>query len=226
MLTTELHLSYQGSRTEQLDRFMWVETGRCRLFMMADGFSQCEARPHYVDWLTMHLELMKDSGRDIHAVCHDITVLLRTSDNYPGRASVAFVIADDREYHYTSLGDTRIYWLNRYDRTRDHSLAERCVSLGQCPPDAIRFHPLRNRLFAWAGNCRGAMHEVKWHQREYQQDHYLLLCTDGFWSQVSDDDIYTLRSVAALRERCARLSADNSSPDNLTVALLLQQPGC
>lgn len=227
MLTVEFHLSLQGSRTEQLDRFMWVETGRCRLFMMADGFSRCGARPHYVDWLTMHLERMKDSGRDLHAVCHDISALVRTADHSPGRASVAFVIADDREYHYASLGDTRIYWLNSRDRTRDHSLAERCVSLGQCPPDAIRFHPLRNRLFAWAGNARGSMHEVKWHQRACQQDQSLLLCTDGFWSQVSDADIYTIRSAAALGERCTRLSADNSSsPDNLTVALLRQRPGC
>jgi len=224
VLTAELHLTHQGSRTEQLDRFLSVETGLCRMFMMADGFSHCDACPHYVDWLSERLYRLAASGMDVSLACREISNILQVRDCFPGKASVAFVIADDREYRYASLGDTRIYWLNSGDRTRDHSLAERCVSLGQCPPDAIRFHPLRNRLFAWAGNGRGLMHEVKWHQRTCKQEQSLLLCTDGFWSQLSDADIYTIRSAAGLKERCTCLSADSSSPDNLTVALL--RPGC
>jgi len=226
VLTTEFYLSYQGARTEQLDRFICIETGQCRVFMMADGFSQCRASPHYVDWLTIHLDQMNNSGKDIHTVRHDVSVLLQSADTSPGKASVACVIADDREYYYASLGDTRIYWLNRCERTRDHSLAERCALLGQCLPEAVRFHPLRNRLFAFAGNTRGKMHELNWHLIEYNYDHSLLLCTDGFWSQINDSDIYTIGSAKELKELCTRLySGKNSSPDNITVALLQRQSG-
>lgn len=224
MLAAEFHLSLKGSGAEQLDRFLSVETGRCTLFMMADGFSQCDASPHYVDWLTERLNRLVASGMDVGQTCREISHILQIRECFPGKASVAFMVADTREYRYSTLGDTRIYWLNRRDRTRDHSLAERCVSRGQYPPEAIRFHPLRNRLITWAGNGRGFVHEVKWHQKDHALDQPLLLCTDGFWSQFSDADIYTIRSVDALRKWCTRLSVDNSGTDNLTVALIHHRP--
>jgi len=220
VLTAEFHLSLQGSRMEQLDRFLSVETGRCTLFMMADGFSQCDACPHYVDWLTERLNRLAASGMNVSLTCREISNILQVRDCFPGKASVAFVVADDREYRHTTLGDTRIYWLNRNDRTRDHSLAERCVELGHCPPDALSRHPLRNRLTAWAGS--GNLHALKWHNRTPLPAEHLLICTDGFWSQVSDDDIKGAASGSTLSELCCRLNERTRGcfPDNLTVTLL------
>lgn len=63
MLISEHHVSWQGDRAEQLDRFQVVETGKCTLLMMADGFSDCDASPHYVDWLVGQLEKLNASGQ-------------------------------------------------------------------------------------------------------------------------------------------------------------------
>jgi len=222
VLTAEFHLSLQGSRAEQLDRFLSVETSRCTLFLMADGFSQCDTSPHYVDWLTDRLNRLAASGMDVSQTCREISHILQVRDCLPGKASVAFVVADEREYRYSTLGDTRIYWLNRSDRTRDHSLAERCVERGHCPPDALSRHPLRNRLTAWAGVGSGNLHAFKWHNRPYLPDERLLICTDGFWSQVSEADINGIASGSPLSKLCSRLNERTRGcfPDNLTVALL------
>jgi PPM family protein phosphatase len=220
MLTAEFHLSLQGSRREQLDRFLSVDTGQCSLFMMADGFSQCNACPHYVDWLTERLRRLAATDMDVALVCREISEILQVRDCFPGKASVAFVVADDRQYRYATLGDTRIYWLNRSYRTRDHSLAERCVELSHCPPDALSRHPLRNRLTAWAGS--GNLHALKWHNQTLSPAEHLLICTDGFWSQVSEADINGITSGSLLNDLCSKLNARTRGcfPDNLTVTLL------
>jgi len=78
--------------------------------MLADGYSSCSAKPHYVDWLTEQLSLLKDSGIDCDDTCDEIVRLLQQTDCYPGKASLAFVVSDAANYRYTTLGDTRIYW--------------------------------------------------------------------------------------------------------------------
>ena len=202
MLTPEFYLSLQGARTEQLDRYISVEAGQYRLFMMADGFSQCDARPHYVDWLTERLNRLAASESDASHACREISSILCMRECFPGKASVAFVVSDDREYSYATPGDTRIYWLKGRDRTRDHSLAERCVKLGQCASDALSAHPLRHRLTAWAGVGSDNLHALEWHNRPHLPDERLLICTDGFWSQVTKPTF-----TASLQPRCSAVSA-------------------
>ncbi|THB83331.1 hypothetical protein E1N66_16220 [Pantoea allii] len=222
MLIAEHHVSWQGDRAEQLDRFQVVKTGECMLFMMADGFSHCDASPHYVDWLSGQLERLNASGQDADAVCHEIGALLCPKSDFPGKASVAFVVSDDREYRYATLGDTRIYWLSARERTRDHSLAECCVMRGACPPDRLRHHPLRNTLTAHAGGVKKVPVSAAWHTRPHQREERLLVCTDGFWSRVSDDDIYAISSVSAFLTLLEEMQATEESgkADNLTAALL------
>jgi PPM family protein phosphatase len=223
MLISEYEFCLQGERDEQLDRFQVADTGKCTLFLMADGFTQCDARPHYVDWLTTQVARLDGSDLDAEAVCKALNNLLCTQEVSPGKASVAIVISDDNHHYFATLGDTRIYWLTRRDRTRDHSLAERCVIRGHCPPEALRHHPLRNRLTAWAGSSSAAIIPLTWRSAPLLEDEHLLVCTDGYWSQLSEDEIYATGSSSALRKQCEQLNADERRlPDNLTVALLMR----
>lgn len=223
MLTTEHHVCLQGNRAGQLDRFVQVSTGTCTLFMMADGFARCEASPHYVDWLTARVARFEGTGKSAEAVCGETGLLLGESSPAPGKASVAFVVAESGGYRFTTLGDTRIYGLASRTRTRDHSLAERCVIGGECSPDRLRFHPLRNRLTAWAGERKGAIPALCWQAASCLPGERLLLCTDGFCSLVDDDVLFSLDSAAALQALCARLTAaagHRGLHDNLTAALM------
>ncbi|NIF21601.1 PP2C family protein-serine/threonine phosphatase [Candidatus Pantoea multigeneris] len=217
MLSCDGHICLKGNREEQLDRFQVVETGRCRLFVMADGFSQCTARPHYVDWLTARVRSLSDSGYIADAVCREISAFLVSETGYPGKASVAFVVSDDSEYRFATLGDTRIYWQSRRIRTRDHSLAERYAARGFCSSKSLRHHPLRNRLTRWASVGSGSTHSLEWQSAPLEEGEHMLMCTDGFWSQFDEDHIYAITSTTTLHEHCRSL---RDAIDNLTVTLL------
>lgn len=217
MLKTDFCHSSQGQRDEQLDRFVVCETGRCTVFMMADGYSCCSVYPHYVDWLAEQLSALRASGLNCRSAADKITLALAEINCYPGKASVAFVISDDQNCLYTTLGDTRIYWPKENRRTKDDSVAQLAVQCGQCPPEQLRFHPYRNRLLRHAGN--GHKHVPEWQSRPLRDGDCLLLCTDGFWSLLDDRDICCAAEGAALRLLVNRIMVP-PPPDNLSAVML------
>lgn len=214
MFRTDFSHCSQGLRDEQLDRFVVSETGRCTVFMMADGYSCCSAHPHYVDWLAEQLSGLQASRLNCRSAANEITRILAKKNSYPGKASVAFVISDEQNYLYSTLGDTRIYWPAENYRTKDHSVAQLAVQRGECPPEQIRFHPFRNRLLHHAG---GDIPE--WQSRPLRNGDFLLLCTDGFWSLLDDQDIYCADDSETLRLLVNRI-VKSQPPDNLSVVML------
>lgn len=217
MFRTDYFHCSQGIRNEQLDRFVATDTGRCTIFMLADGYSCCSVNPHYVDWLAERVSHLQASELCCKNAMDVITQLIAQTECYPGRASVAFVISDNRCYHYSTLGDTRIYWPQEYDRTHDHSIAQLAVQRGECLPEQLRFHPFRNRLIRHAG--AGQKYHLEWQTRPMSENEYLLLCSDGFWSQVDDIEIFRAADSAGVRGLVARVM-DVKPPDNLSVVTL------
>lgn len=217
MFSTDFFYCNQGSREEQLDRYIAVETGRCRIFMLADGYSSCAVKPHYVDWMTEQLSLFKDSGISCNDICDEIIRLLQRTDCYPGKASLAFVVSDATHYRYTTLGDTRIYWLADNFRTEDHSIAQLAVERGRCQADKIRFHPYRNTLTRHAG--QGLKYLPDWESKILSNNECLLVCSDGFWSQLDDEDIFRIKGNADLTLLLEQWMKTPQA-DNLSVVLL------
>lgn len=221
MFRADYHYCTQGLRDEQLDRFVAAETGRCTTVMLADGYSSCSEKPHYVDWLAERLLLLKSSGLCCENAVQEITTLIAQTECWPGKASVAFVVSDEQRYHYSTLGDTRIYWPQENSRTQDHSVAQLAVQRGECPPDQLRFHPYRNRLMRHAG--AGLKHSLAWQTRSLSENECLILCSDGLWSQLDDSFIYNAtdkKDLAKLVENLVTVPP----PDNLSVVRLSSTP--
>jgi len=217
MFSTNFFYCNQGSREEQLDRYIAIETGRCRVFMLADGYSSCSVKPHYVDWMTEQLSLLEDSGIGCDYICDEIVRLLQRNDGYPGKASLAFVVSDATHYRYTTLGDTRIYWLTANLRTEDHSIAQLAVESGRCTAEKIRFHPYRNKLTRHAG--QGIKYLPDWESKPMSNNECLLVCSDGFWSQVDEKDIFRITGNTDLTLLLDQMMTTPLA-DNLSVVLL------
>ncbi len=132
----------------------------------------------------------------------------------PGRAVWAHA-GDSRLYHFQ---DGTLDF-----QTRDHSAAQIGVMLGQIERDQIRHHPDRNRVLRALGQDTELMVETA--QRDLSPGrHAFLLCSDGFWEYVLEDEMAAdLRAaadpedwLARMRQRLAeRVPADN---DNNTAA--------
>jgi serine/threonine protein phosphatase PrpC len=128
------------------------------------------------------------------------------------------------------VGDSRAYALRTDGRvealTRDHSLVKRLEELGQISSEEAAAHPQRNVLYRALG--QGEALEPDIFTTPFPQPGYLLLCSDGLWSVLPDDNLCELVTDAPnLQDACQSLiaAANNAGgPDNIS-AILVQLIG-
>ena len=124
------------------------------------------------------------------------------------------------------VGDSRAYALRMDGRvevlTRDHSLVKRLEELGQISSKEAATHPQRNVLYRAIG--QGEVLEPDIFTTPFPQPGYLLLCTDGLWSVLPDDNLCDLiTSAPSLQGACQNLiaAANNAGgPDHISVVLV------
>lgn len=105
----------------------------------------------------------------------------------PGRAQWAYV-GDSRLYHFADGG--LVY------QTCDHSASQVAVMLGQIKPEEIRFHEDRSRLYRALGQESGLCVDAK-EETLSAGHHAFLLCSDGFWEYVYEEEMERELAVSA-----------------------------
>lgn len=124
------------------------------------------------------------------------------------------------------VGDSRAYAVRTDGRiealTRDHSLVKRLEELGQISSDEAAAHPQRNVLYRALG--QGEILEPDIFTTPFPQPGYLLICSDGLWSVLPDDNLNRLVTAApTLQEACQSLveAANHAGgPDNISAVLV------
>lgn len=92
---------------------------------------------------------------------------------------------------WVHCGDSRLYWVRGGQilaRTLDHSHIEHLIAKGLAQPSERSTHPDRNKLY----NCLGATSVPKIamsRQSSLQAGDVLLLCSDGLWGVLPDEEI-------------------------------------
>jgi len=130
-----------------------------------------------------------------------------------------------RRAYLAHVGDSRAYlWADNHLRriTKDHSFVDRLVELGQISSGEAQSHPQRNVLYRAVG--QGEALEVDTYA-EPLPDHYrLLLCCDGLWGMVSEDQLaQVLRSATTPQEACDQLieiANAAGGQDNITAVIV------
>jgi serine/threonine protein phosphatase PrpC len=123
------------------------------------------------------------------------------------------------------VGDSRAYFIYPDSRvepiTRDHSLVKRLEELGQITPEEAANYPHRNVLYRALG--QGEILEPDIFTLGFPQPGYLLICSDGLWGVISEQDLVRAISEAPnLQRACQNLvNAANAAggPDNISVIL-------
>ena len=124
------------------------------------------------------------------------------------------------------VGDSRGYMIYQDGRmeavTRDHSLVRRLEELGQITSAEAAVHPQRNVLYRALG--QGEILEADITTSPFPQNGYLLLCSDGLWGVVPEEDLRQITlNAPTLHQACQNMvSAANSAggPDNITAVLI------
>ncbi len=140
---------------------------------------------------------------------------------------VALVHDEDSEQSIAiaNVGDSRVYLLRDggfRQITLDHSLVETMVRGGQLSPDEAAVHPGRNVLTRALGIEPDL--EVDLFSEPVAAGDRYLLCSDGLYNELSDDEIAaTLRRVDAPWDAASELVAaavDAGGRDNVTVVVV------
>jgi len=123
------------------------------------------------------------------------------------------------------VGDSRAYMIEDGVfklLTRDHSLVERLRELGQLSKEEAENHPQRNVLYRAIGQGESLEVDVDTYHMPQAAD--LLICSDGLWGVVEEEDISNIiLSAKTPQAACERLiSAANEAggPDNITAVLV------
>ncbi|MCR5293784.1 MAG: Stp1/IreP family PP2C-type Ser/Thr phosphatase [Lachnospiraceae bacterium] len=129
------------------------------------------------------------------------------------------------EYAYTAnVGDSRLYL---YDGelsqvTKDHSLVEEMVRLGEISEDDAKNHPDRN-IITRALGAAAAVDPDFFDYRLHPGD-ILLMCSDGLTNMVDDDDIrQVIEQAISVKEKAETLvgtANDNGGKDNIAVIII------
>ncbi len=123
------------------------------------------------------------------------------------------------------VGDSRAYAIYPDSRmeviTRDHSLVKRLEELGHLSKDEAENFPHRNVLIRALG--QGESLEADIFTVPFPQPGYLMICSDGLWGVLNENDIFRMITDAPnLHRACQNLvEAANAAggPDNITVIL-------
>jgi serine/threonine protein phosphatase PrpC len=120
---------------------------------------------------------------------HEAIVKLQDSKNRM-KTTVAVLHLDDRRVLTASVGDTRIYQFRNdkvlYQST-DHSVSQMSVSVGEIDADKIRGHVDRHRLTLSLGARKRV--EVDATELVAAEGDAFLLCSDGFWEHVLEEEM-------------------------------------
>jgi protein phosphatase len=124
------------------------------------------------------------------------------------------------------VGDSRGYLINSSGITQfteDHSYVASLVKAGVIAPEEAEDHPESHVLTRAIGLQESVTVDTSQQPLTVKKGDYVLLCCDGLWGVVPDDDILAdVRQVAepqAIAETLVQKAIANGGPDNITVLI-------
>jgi PPM family protein phosphatase len=133
--------------------------------------------------------------------------------------------------YYVHIGDSRLYLIRDGVLTRltsDHSRVMDLVLAGIILPQDAENHPDRNVLSRALGVGDELRAEVPQHAIPVHFGDTLLLCTDGLWSVLTDQQMLEVLQGFPPTEACKELvrrGKECGAPDNITLQVLKMETG-
>ncbi|PYX80961.1 MAG: protein-serine/threonine phosphatase [Acidobacteria bacterium] len=128
--------------------------------------------------------------------------------------------------YFAHVGDSRLYLIRSGSisrLTRDHSYVNRLIETGLIRAEEAEGHPQRHILTAALGVGADFTADSPVTPLALKPGDMLLLCTDGLWALVADEELRAVAGRDTAADACrelVRLAKERGAPDNVTVQLL------
>ncbi|MGB5563997.1 MAG: PP2C family serine/threonine-protein phosphatase [Sedimenticolaceae bacterium] len=233
-----------GGRTEQQDRVeVLTRPGRAdeHLVILADGVGgqpqgasaaqtaidiARHAFPHMGD--TDPRQFLTDFCLEAHAAIRRIG---QENDTNPACTCAVLFLKGDEAY-WVHAGDSRLYHFESHrllSRTHDHTVAQLLSDGADGVSKVHRAGSADNRLYM----CLGGHNELEpeFGASAVGDDDWFVLCSDGFWSQVTEDEVAQAKTAPssgkASASDLASMATERGGPggDNVSLALVMPRSG-
>ncbi len=229
-----------GRRREMNQDYMYTSettVGKLpNLFLVADGMGGHKAGEYAsrftVESITASISDSKQDGtvailRD--AITETNRRLNEEAVHDPSKTGMGTTIVaatiTDRMLHVANVGDSRLYVIDRNairQITRDHSLVEEMVRLGEMDKADAKVHPDKNIITRAIGVMPDVF--VDFFEVELKQGDQILICSDGLTNMIDDEDIKRIvlsqRDIVEKAEKLIETANENGGRDNITVVLI------
>ena len=218
-----------GKRREMNQDYMYTSENAVgnlpNLFIVADGMGGHKAGEYASRYTveTIVESIEKDERTEPvevieHAICKANEELIKKAAGDEAMSgmgtTVVVVTVIGKKAWVANVGDSRMYVVGKEIKqvTRDHSLVEEMVRMGEIAKDAAKAIGAADKVVA------------DFFQVNLEPQDYILICTDGLTNMVEDQDIRSIinsqRDVAECAERLVRTANDNGGKDNITVVVI------
>ncbi|MBV9228610.1 MAG: serine/threonine-protein phosphatase [Chloroflexi bacterium] len=130
--------------------------------------------------------------------------------------------------HVVNVGDSRTYWHSVDDGfsriTRDHSVVEEMIAHGILAPEDRYTHRDRNKIYRCIGDTLNV--DVDVFTITLQTSDRLLLCSDGLWEMVHDDDLASFLALpniepSVITSHLLQAALNRGGKDNVTALVVM-----
>lgn len=109
-----------------------------------------------------------------------------------GKATVAALFSDGDKIRIANIGDSRVYYFRKGKiifRTKDHSVCQASVYMGEMTDDDVRKSSDRSGLFKVLGDSEPLKLPKPYDEIYPKSGDAFLICSDGFWEHLYDMEI-------------------------------------
>ena len=206
------------------------------LFVVADGMGGHNAG----DYASSHAvtsmveEIRQDADFNpvkvirhaIECVNTEILTQAQQDEKLRGMGTTMVVATIVGHYAYVAnVGDSRLYVIGEKIQqiTRDHSLVQEMVRMGELAPEQARKHPKKNIITRALGAEKTV--DIDFFDLKLEKDCTILMCSDGLSNMVEDSKIREIVSdpeadIDQKGNELLREANQNGGKDNITVVLI------
>lgn len=213
--------SLQGPRPYNQDRLAYSYSKDALLLVVADGMgghrhgeiaaqlavtTMTEAFQRLaVPSLSSPAKFLIDHIQQIHDMIDQLTQEREMLE--APRTTIVAAIVQRGMLYCAHVGDSRLYHFRDNHllfRTEDHSIVQSLYNKGMINKKDMSTHPYRHKVFSCLGGDVPPKIDLS-DRQELMEGDTILLCTDGVWGAVADEQIKQILSGVSISDNISRL---------------------